>query len=217
MNRTHWTSLALAVAMFGAPALASAAPGSAQFGAPRKQTFFGEVGYSGMPRLGYLAPVNPRLAIGGEFILDIGAFNSLASGVPGNLTLAAGLPIRMVLMQDKKLVVGAAFTPGLGVGIPRFGDAAFALLLHSEINVGYRVNQQITVGGAAEIPLTFYIGNASGAVIPVLFGPAVDFALTPEWSLLGELKLGPHIAAGDGLGSNVSLGFQFQVGAAYSF
>jgi len=217
MRRTTWMGLALAAALFAAPSVADAAPGSIVFGAPKKQAAYGEIGYSGIPRLGYMTPVGPRLAISGEFILDIGAFNSLGAGVPGTVTLAGGLPVKVLLMESKELIVGLGLTPGIGVTFPRFGaDAQFALLLHSELNVGFRVDRQMIVGGSVDIPMTVTIGNFSGVLIPILFGPAVEFELTPEWSLTGELKMGPHIAAGDFFGST-TFGFKFQVGAAYSF
>lgn len=222
MKHTTWSGLLLAAAITGAPALASAAPGSVVFGAPKKQTVFGELGYSGIPRIGYLHPLSPRFALGGEFILDIGQFYGLSDGIPGTVTVAGGVPLRLVISESKDLIVGLGFTPGLGVSIREFGfgpfstsTTLFALLLHSELNVGYKVNQQVTVGGGVELPMTLYAGDFTQFVIPIVFGPQVEFALTPEWSLSGDLKMGPHISAGDF--SNTSFGFKFQVGVAYAF
>lgn len=219
MKRTTWTGLALAAALTAAPALASAAPGSVMFGAPKKQTVYGELGYSGIPRIGYLAPMGPRWALGGEFILDIGNFYGLSDGLPGNLTIAAGMPVKLVLSENSKMIIGAEFTPGLGVNIVSRGFVSttnFALLLHSGLSVGAKINQQVTVGGGVEIPLTMFLGDFSSVAIPIILGPEVEFALTPEWSLTGDLKFGPHISAGD-LASNVAFGFKFQVGVAYAF
>jgi len=217
MKRTTWTGLALAAALFIAPSLAHAAPGSMMFGAPKKQAIFGELGYSGIPRAGYITPVGPRLALGGEFFLDIGAFNSLGTGVPGTLTIAGGVPVKILLSESQEILVGVGLTPGVGITVFRGDvDPNFALLLHSELNVGYKVNQQVIVGGGVNIPLTVSLGRASGAVIPILFGPAAEFKMTPELALTGELKMGPHIAAGD-VFAVTTFGFKFQVGIAYSF
>ena len=223
MKRTTWTGLALVAALTATPALASAAPGSLQFGVPKQQAIYGELGYSGIPRIGYMAPIGPRVAIGGEFILDIGLFNSLGTGVPGTVTIAGGLPIRLLLTENEDIIVGAEFTPGLGVSIREFGfggfgggsTTLFTLLLHSGLDVGYKVNQQVIVGGGVDLPLSFFLGDFTQVAIPILFGPEVEFALTPEWSLTGDLKMGPHIIAGDF--SRTDFGFKFQVGAAYSF
>lgn len=219
MKLSKSLGLALAAALVTFPAVGSAGPGSIQFGAPKKQAIYGELGYSGIPRIGYITPLGPRFAIGGEFILDIGQFYSLGTGVPGTVTIAGGAPIKVVLSETQELIVGLDLLPGIGVNIIDrgfFGSTTrFALLLHSGINVGYKVNQQVIVGGGAEIPLTMLLGDFSNAVIPIIFGPEVEFMLTPEFTLTGDLKMGPHITAGDF--SRTDFGFKFQVGVAYSF
>jgi hypothetical protein len=226
MKRTTWTGLALAAALTASPALASAEPGSIMFGAPQRQTVFGELGYSGIPRIGYLHPINPRLAIGGEFILDVGLFNSLGSGIPGTVTIAGAAPIKLVVSENQEVIIGLEFTPGIGASIRQFGVSVFStdttlftLLLHSEVSVGYKVNEQVIVGGGAEIPLTLFFGDANQVAIPIILGPEVEFALTPEWTITGDLKLGPHIIAGDRVffADGVTFGFKFQAGVAYSF
>jgi hypothetical protein len=214
--------VATTIAVFlAAPGPTAWASGGYLFGSPDNPTLAGELGYSGIPRVAYMTPLGPTAAIGGEFIVDIGAFYSLANGAPGNVTIALGVPIKFVLSEDESIVVGTEFTPGLGVTFVGFGGSdLFDILLHSAIHVGYKASDQIIVGGGVEIPLTIAIstgGGGSGAAIPILFGPMVDFSLMKNLSITGDLKLGPHIVAGSGLGGTTSFGFKFAGGVAYSF
>ncbi|MEM1024781.1 MAG: hypothetical protein AAGD10_03430 [Myxococcota bacterium] len=214
---TLLTAFAATVGLTGS---AQAAEDSFLFGAPQKPQVFGSLGYSGIPRLGYMQGISPTVAIGGEFILDIGAFYSLGNGVAGNaISVAGAVPIKILLAEEDKVTFALTLSPGLGVGVPS-GATFFELLLHSGVNIGYKASSLVTVGGGVDIPVTIFLGDASGVLFPILFGPAAEFRIAPQFSLRSELKLGPHIAAGGagGLGgSTTSLGFKFNVGVNYRF
>ncbi len=121
---TLTTTTAL-LAMLAAPAVAGAATDSWLFGTPQKQNVYGQIGYSGTPRIGYITPLSDKVALGGEFILDIGLFNNLGSGAPGELTIAGAVPIKVRLTENQQLVASLTFHPGIGAYIPSGLDARF--------------------------------------------------------------------------------------------
>ncbi|MGF1508203.1 MAG: hypothetical protein ACFB9M_01725 [Myxococcota bacterium] len=218
----------LSAALFAAPLNAAWATGGTLFGSPDRPTVAGELGYSGLPRASYLYPFSPQFSIGGEFILDLGLFYRITDSVPGTVTLAAGAPIKLVLSEKNKIVIGTEFTPGIGIGIDTGGvsfdfdeggttvnqDESFALLLHSGVHVGYKADPQLIVGGGVEIPLTIYFSSVTFAVVPILFGPMVEYEVLENLAITGDLKLGPHIGVGDF--GNTGFGFKFQAGVAYA-
>ena len=188
------------------------------FSAPSQSMVFGSTGYSGGLRAGYMAPLGDGFSLGGEFILDLGLFNSVGSGLPGTVTIGAGAPIKLAIAETNKVVVGLTFTPGIGATIFDLvvtTETLFALLLHVSSNVGYMVNDQLTVGGGIDIPFSVFLGSANFVIIPLLFGPAAEYKVDDNLSLTAELKLGPHIAAGDA--STTTFGFKTAVGATFRF
>lgn len=218
-TRVLFFSLAIAGAFTAVPRPAQAT-GSLQFGVPEGETVFGSTGYSGVLRGGYVAPMNDQLSLGGEFILDIGTFGSVRAA--GNaITLGGAFRIDLLLADTEDLLVGLTLSPGIGVGFPQVGDAGFALLLHPDLNIGYKASRQVIVGGGITIPVTVYIGNGGAAVVvPILFGPVAEFMLTPQLSVLTQLKLGP-VLAGGGAGSfggfGADFGLDLRAGVTYRF
>ncbi len=203
---------------------------SFMFGAPEDELVFGSTGYSGVLRGGYMTPLGEGLSIGGEFILDVGVFNGVGDDKPGDITLAAGAPIKLHLVDTPTLIVGATFTPGLGVGfadtvtidfsgeftrVEETTEALFALLLHAQVNAGYKVNEKLIVGGGIDFPMTFYFGEFDVYVFPILFGPTAEYQINDQFSVGADLKLGPHIAAGDA--DSTSFGFKFAAVGTYRF
>lgn len=211
--------LAIFAALTLSPGLAQAGD-SLVFGTPQRPTLYGSTGYSGILRGGFVQPSSPTMSLGGELILDLGGFGSLDAA--GNLTTLAGaFRLDLTLMENEDLLVGFTFTPGIGVAFPRFGDAAFALLLHPDLNIGYKVSPQVVVGGGITVPFTLYVGQGGAAVaVPVLFGPVAEFRLTPDLGIFTQLKLGPTIFGGSGGGvggSRVDFGMDLRAGVSYSF
>ncbi len=214
------TALITTVGLTGASGSAEAAEDSFLFGAPQRSQVYGSLGYSGTPHLGYMQGISPTVAVGGEFIVDIGAYHSLASFVPGNaISIAGAVPVKILLGEQDKLTYALTLKPGVGIGVPT-GATFFELLLHSGFNMGYKASRLVTVGGGIDIPFTVFLGDASGVIFPILIGPAAEFNLAPDFTLRSELKLGPHIAAGSAGafgGSSANLGLNFNVGVNYRF
>lgn len=217
-----FTLLTAFAATLGLAGSAQAAEDSFLFGAPQKSQIFGSTGYSGVLRGGYATGLSPTVGIGAELILDLGLFNSLATGAPGTITFAAGVPIKFLVFEGKQVVMGYTFEPGLGINSQSFGFGPFSqsterfvLMLHNSFNIGYKASRLVTVGGGGDVPLTLFLGDQSFAVIPILLGPVAEFNISPDFTVNGELKFGPHIAAGQG--SAVNFGFKFNVGVAYRF
>jgi len=215
------TALSTTVGLTGSTGSAQAAEDSFLFGAPQRSQIYGSLGYSGTPHLGYIQGISPTVAVGGELIVDIGAYYSTASFIPGNaVSIAGAVPVKILLGEEDKLTYALTLKPGIGIGVPRGGGTLFEVLLHSGFNMGFKVSRMVTVGGGVDIPFTIFLGDASGIIFPLLFGPAAEFNLAPDFTLRSELKLGPHIAAGGagGLGgSSTNLGLNFNVGVNYRF
>ncbi len=76
------------------------------------------------------------------------------------------------------------------------------------------------MGPGVDIPLTFTFGsigntNITQVYIPLLFGAGVEYLINPQMAVTGELKMGPHIIAGDL--SSTNFGFKFMGGFIYYF
>lgn len=207
------------------PAAASAGFLSAT---PLRPTVFGETGYSGVLSGGALAPVGPRLALGGELILDAASFGFLRGGLSGRVTVIGAFKLKTILTENRDVVVGLDFTPGFGVQVvspgridPRTGrteDAAvFAWLLSSELHIGKKLERWVTVGGGLSIPMLLTLGdqNLTSVAVPILIGPFADFQIVEGIDLYTTLKLGPALYGADA-GSQVDFGLDFSVGLAFA-
>lgn len=207
--------------------LASSETESFAFGIPQKSLVYGELGYSILPRLGFQTAMSDTLSIGGEFILDIGLFNSLGSNIPGTVTVAGGVPIRLMVMDREDFGLRLSFTPGVGwtsrtfstpslAGFPSFSATtnAFALLLHSEADIRLlELTDGVRLGANVRVPFTIFAGDFSNVLVPLMAGPTVEWDANEDLSIFGRLALGPHIIAGDG--GRVDFGLAITVGASY--
>ena len=198
------------------------------FGVPDRPTAWGQVGYSGVLRGGYVFLPGENLSIGGEFILDAGFFNSVGTGRPGTVSIAVAAPIKLKISESDTMIIGLTGRPGIGItlvdsvetdfGDPNFGQSKteplFALLLHVEGNVGFKINDDFIVGGGVEIPVTFLFGTFNIFLFPLLAGPVAEYRITDDIAVHADFKIGPHLAAGD---SSTSFGLKFQAGASWAF
>ena len=190
------------------------------FGTPDSDLVFASTGYSGVLRGGYMTVLGEGFVLGAEFILDAGLFNSVGDGVPGTITVAAGAPMKFTFMDTDTLIVGLTATPGLGVTIidsVYSNDAFFTLLLHAESNVGYKISDELIIGGGIDFPMTFIFGDANVYLFPLLLGPAAEYQITEQLSIHTDFKIGPHIATGSNNQSNTTFGLKFEIGAAWVF
>lgn len=196
-------------------------------GAPQIPTAFVQTGYSSLLRAGYMTPVSPRLALGGELILDLADFGFLRSEVAGRFTTVGAFKLKAVLTENQDWVVNLTFTPGVGVQVaagsridPVTGaptdTGLFALLLSTEVAAGYKLDERFTLGGGVRVPILVALGpdDLDAASIPILLGPVVDYRLDPHWALYGALQIGPAVLAG---GSTLfDLGLEASVGLTFS-
>ena len=207
-------------------------PGTAQadfaFGTPGEDVAFASTGYSGVVRGGYSFQVGDNFSIAGEFILDVGTFYSIRDGAPGTVTVAGAAPMKLTLMDTDQFVLGLTAAPGLGVGffevttVSLFEETTFstepffALLLHFAGNFGYKLTEDLILGGGIDMPFTLYFGDFDVFFFPVLFGPTAEYQILDALKLFGEFKLGPHVGVSDG-NTSTATGLKFMVGATYSF
>ena len=201
-----------ALAITLAPGQASAqASWNAKFGAiPTGSYLTGELGYSAVPKASYMFGLSEKLALGPAFAFDLGYYQTRVTN-PG---LTFSLPIRLSALRSGNRSLGINFEPGIYLVFPQFGGTGVALMLNVGGNFGVEVAPGVTVGGGVDLPIALGLSPQFSFILPILFGPIVEYRVVPELALTFEMKLGPHIAFGDGF-STVNLGLKLAAGVAY--
>ncbi|MFO0725280.1 MAG: hypothetical protein U1E65_15970 [Myxococcota bacterium] len=186
----------------------------AKFGAiPRSPIFMGELGYSNIPKLTYSIGVAENFAIGPAFTFDLAYYGTRGGITPG---LMFSAPMRISLARQGNMSVGLNLEPGLALRFPNGGDVQFGLLLNAGANIGFKIAPQVVLGGGVDLLLGMIFTPNFAFVIPIFFGPVLEFHATPQVAITFDMKLGPHITAGDG-GSFTMFGIRVNAGVAYHF
>jgi hypothetical protein len=171
--------------------------------------FQAEIGFPGMPKVGYHLGLSDKLEIGGAFMLGLAYY---APDAAVTLGMYLSVPIRLALSRQNNLSMALLFEPGLA--FYQFDPFRFGILLNAGFNVGYAVNQQFVIGGGIDFPLGISFTNGTYVAIPILFGPVIEIHPTPQLGVIFDAKFGPNIYAGSGASGTV-FGMKIHVGIAY--
>lgn len=211
-GRSTALTLAAALGVALAPSASEAQGWNAKFGGlPGRDYVQAELGYSAVPKVAYMFGVSNNLSIGPAFAFDLGYYQTQGTQ-PG---LGFSAPIRFGLLRSGNKSLGLTFEPGLGLGFPQFRDTEFSLLLNVGGNFGVEVAPNVTIGGGVDLPIALLLSPSFVFVMPILFGPVIEYRAIDELSILFDMKLGPHVSFGDG--SRVIFGLKLAAGIAYRF
>ncbi len=212
-GRSIALTLAAALGVALAPSASEAQGWNAKFGAlPGRDYIQAELGYSNVPKVAYMFGISNNLSIGPAFAFDLGYYQTRFTQ-PG---LGFSAPIRFGLLRSSNKSLGLTFEPGLGLSFPQGSDAAVLLLLNVGGNFGVEVAPNVTIGGGVDLPIGLVLTNRFAFIMPILFGPVVEYRAIDDLSILFDMKLGPHVTFGDG-GSAVVFGLKLAAGIAYRF
>jgi hypothetical protein len=156
--------------------------------------------------------ISNNLSIGPAFAFDLGYYQTRGTQ-PG---LGFSAPIRFGLLRSGNKSLGLTFEPGLALSFPQFGDTGIALLLNVGGNFGVEVAPNVTIGGGVDLPIALGLSPGFAFIMPILFGPVIEYRAIDDLSILFDMKLGPHVTFGDGL-SDVTFGLKLAAGIAYRF
>ncbi len=168
----------------------------------------GEVGFSGAPKLAYHHPLNESLSIGALVAFDYAQHRPRS---PLFSTLVAAVPVRYRLFHNRSTTIGLRGEAGFVFGLRPF---RFAFGLNLGGNAGFTFQNRFIIGGGIEMPIVFAFpnGNTSGFVrAPLLFGPVVEYHLSPPFALTVDVKAGPVFQSNIG----IQFGLKAMVGVAY--
>lgn len=207
-------AVGLILAMSPGVALAQeGAAWDAKFGQiPRGAMFLGELGYSNLPKLTYSIGIAENFAVGPAFTFDLAGYTTRGGITPG---LSFSAPMRLSLAKQGNMSAALNLEPGIYLRFPG-GDVNFGLLLNAGGVIGFKLAPQVFLGGGVDLLLAFNFTPAFAVVIPLFFGPVFEYHATPNVAITFDMKLGPHITAGDG-GSFTQFGIRVNAGVAYKF
>lgn len=206
-------SHAVALLLLAAPAApAFAQDWDALFGGvPSGNLVTGEIGYSSVPKVAFLAPLSRDIAMGGAMAFDLGYYHP-QGGSDFGLSLTA--PIRISTSDSGAWSTGLKLEPGF---LFQFrGEFRFNLLLNVGFSAGYRVSNQFTIGPGIEVLLAFRLTDSFAVALPILLGGALEFHARPDLALTFDLKFGPWIY-GNNFSSGADFGLKVAAGVAYKF
>jgi hypothetical protein len=212
-GRSIALTLAAALGVALAPSASEAQGWNAKFGGlPGRDYIQAELGYSNVPKVAYMFGISNNLSIGPAFAFDLGYYQTRGTQ-PG---LGFSAPIRFGLLRSGNKSLGLTFEPGLALSFPQFGDTGIALLLNVGGNFGVEVAPNVTIGGGVDLPIALGLSPGFAFIMPILFGPVIEYRAIDDLSILFDMKLGPHVTFGDG-GSAVVFGLKLAAGIAYRF
>jgi hypothetical protein len=184
-----------------------------------RSALYGTVGWPGMTA-GYLHGVSDTMDFGARVTFAYGCQGApslpcTGLEISGDLKLmatAAGLPGPLVLRVQ----------PGVGLFAAAFGYTALTLEVPIEVLMGFQVLPQLTGHLGLQIPFAIgynsTIGFGFGSMqIPIWPGGGLEYALSPAFSVHGQIHMGPYIAIAFGGINQVLFGFESVLGATYRF
>lgn len=165
-----------------------------------------ELGITGLPKVGYHYSLKQGLSVGGSVGLDWGYYHVqkplFALQLQGS--------VRYSLLRSESLSIGLRSDPGF---LYNFATSVFGITLPVGANLGYTVDDRLIVGGGIDLPLLIaFSGEASGLVVPLLFGPVAEYHVSPPLAVTLDAKLGPIFYSG---GGGADFGLKVMVGVAY--
>jgi len=178
--------------------------GGVLFSVPARPTVLVEAGYSALPRVTYLAPLGRAVALGARLGLDAWLFHTFNEDYRGTLTVNAGVPLHFALVDNKRVALSLAVTPGLGLTVLDYTNILgaqdtnltfditgeyLAVLLDGRLDLGFRLTPRITLGGGVEVPAAFFFGG--GTELEELLAQLGLFAPEPEAFSAIPLLFGP--------------------------
>ncbi len=173
--------------------------------------FWGQGGFPGFSAT-LLHGIADKVDLGGRFSFTYGYGETPSAIYPG---LKAQGVARVQLADTGKVRFALHFEPGMVmyfISRPAFFGGTYTqvgIALPAGLEIGIPISREVVFNVGMDIPLFIVFGDASGAVVPILFGGGVEYFFDPKLALTFALKGGPQIytrGGGADFGLNALLG-----------
>lgn len=145
---------------------------------------------------------------------EIGGRLKLNYGVEGivdltHFEMAAQFLARKQFVDTGKVKFALRFDPGI-LFWTGFGTTTFGITFPIEAQVGFPIDDKVTLNGSFALPMWVTFGDFSAFYFPIMFGGGVEYKLQSNLALTFKLAMGPTIGT-NGFGTHFTLDALFGV------